>query len=244
MLFSKSIPLGFLLFCLFNQSALGASSLNHFCFSHENYTANSPYDAYLTRLLILLQTKVPPTGFGLASTGQGEKKANGLALCRGDVSSKDCTTCVVDASKDIREFCPNSQGAIIWYDHCLFKYSNVDFFGQIDNKNKFYMWNVQEVQNPTLFNKRVKELLSGLAVKASEAAANPKFYAPGEMQLDTFTTLYGLATCTRDLSGPDCKKCLDEAISELPNCCDAKRGGRVVGGSCHVGFELYPIVGT
>ncbi|KAK9942730.1 hypothetical protein M0R45_008380 [Rubus argutus] len=161
MLFSKSIPLGFLLFCLFNQSALGASSLNHFCFSHENYTANSPYDAYLTRLLILLQTKVPPTGFGLASTGQGEKKANGLALCRGDVSSKDCTTCVVDASKDIREFCPNSQGAIIW-----------------------------------------------------------------------------------DLSGPDCKKCLDEAISELPNCCDAKRGGRVVGGSCHVGFELYPIVGT
>ena len=124
-------------------------------------------------------------------------------------------------------------------DNCLLKYSNIDFFGEIDNKNKFYMWNVKDVENPTSFNPKVKDLLSSLSNKAY---ANPKFYATGDLELDSSSKLYGLAQCTRDLSGLDCKKCLDTAISELPNCCDGKRGGRVVGGSCNVRYELYPIV--
>ncbi|VVA38321.1 PREDICTED: cysteine-rich [Prunus dulcis] len=239
MFFSKSIPLFFLLFCLLHHAALGASPLVHFCFSKENYTANSPYGANLIQLFNLLYTKVPPTGFGLGSTGEGQNQANGLALCRGDVSSQDCKTCVVEASKKLGERCPSRKGAIIWYDHCLFKYSNVNFAGKVDNNNRFYMWNVQEVDDPTPFNEKVKELLSGLSTKAS---SNPKFYATGELELSSSETLYGLTQCTRDLSSSDCKKCLDDAISELPNCCDAKQGGRVVGGSCNFRYELYPIV--
>ncbi|XP_008228882.1 PREDICTED: cysteine-rich repeat secretory protein 38-like [Prunus mume] len=239
MFFSKSIPLFFLLFCLLHHAALGASPLFHFCFSKENYTANSPYGANLIQLFNLLYTKVPPTGFGLGSTGEGQNQANGLALCRGDVSSQDCKTCVVEASKELGERCPSRKGAIIWYDNCLFKYSNVNFAGKIDKNNRFYMWNVQEVDDPTPFNAKVKELLSGLSTKAS---SNPKFYATGELELSSSETLYGLTQCTRDLSSSDCNKCLDDAISELPNCCDAKRGGRVVGGSCNFRYELYPIV--
>ncbi|KAI5337854.1 hypothetical protein L3X38_017125 [Prunus dulcis] len=70
--------------------ALGASPLFHICFSKENYTANSPCGANLIQLFNLLYTEVPPTGFGLGSTGEGQNQANGLALCRGDVSSQDC----------------------------------------------------------------------------------------------------------------------------------------------------------
>ncbi|ONI16614.1 hypothetical protein PRUPE_3G110200 [Prunus persica] len=103
----------------------------------------------------------------------------------------------------------------------------------------FYMWNVQEVDDPMPFNAKVKELLSGLSTKAS---SNPKFYATGELELSSSETLYALTQCTWDLSSSNCKKCLDNAISELPNCCDAKRGGRVVGGSCNFRYELYPIV--
>jgi hypothetical protein len=183
--------------------------------------------------------QVPSTGFGLGSTGQGQNQANGLALCRGDVSSTNCKTCVVDAGKELRERCPHKKGAIIWYDNCLLKYSNIDFFGEIDNRNKFYMWNVQGVKNPTSFNGKVKDLLGSLSNKAY---ARTKFYATGNLKLGSSSKLYGLAQCTRDLSSLDCKKCLDTAISELPNCCDGKRGGRVVGGSCNVRYELYPFV--
>ncbi|KAK7858487.1 cysteine-rich repeat secretory protein 38 [Quercus suber] len=58
-------------------------------------------------------------------------------------------------------------GAIIWYDHCLLKYSNKDFLGQIDNENWFSILNVQNVSEPTIFIQKTKKLLSQLAKDAS-----------------------------------------------------------------------------
>ncbi|KAK4594813.1 hypothetical protein RGQ29_018508 [Quercus rubra] len=239
MLCSKYISFSFLLLTLFLHAVNCADPLFHFCFSQENYTANSPYGTNLNGLLKILSTKVPSKGFGLSSTGQGQAQANGLALCRGDVSKTNCKTCVIDAGKALGDRCPYKKGAIIWYDNCLLKYSNIHFFGEIDNENKFYLWNGQHVDNSTSFNPKVNDLLSSLSNKAY---ANPKFYATGDLKLDSSSKLYGLAQCTGDLSGLDCKKCLETAISELPNCCDGQRGGRVVGGSCNIRYELYPFV--
>ncbi|KAI3868641.1 hypothetical protein MKX03_013151 [Papaver bracteatum] len=70
-----------------------------------------------------------------------------------------------------------------------------------------------------------------------------KLFATGEMALRGYSDekLYGLVQCSRDLSSSDCKKCLDDAVSHLPNCCDGKRGGRVIGGSCNIRYELYTL---
>jgi hypothetical protein len=241
MYLSRSIPLFFLLFSLLLHVAICDDPLYHFCFSQENYTGayNNPYRGNLNDLLLLLSAKVPPTGFGLGSIGQGRNRVNGLALCGGDVSSTKCKTWITDAGKETRERCPDKKGAIIWYDNCMVKYSSTKFFGDIDNQNKFYMYNAQSVDNPTSFNTKVKALLSSLSGKAY---ADTKFYATGELDLVASKKLHGLAQCTRDLSSTDCKKCLDVAVSGLPSCCDGKRGGRVVGGSCNVRYELYPFV--
>ena len=115
----------------------------------------------------------------------------------------------------------------------------MEFFGEIDNKNKFYMYNVQSADDPPSFNVKTKELSSSLSNKAY---GSPVLFATGELVLEESMKLYGLAQCTRNLSSLDCKKCLDGAVSELPSCCDGKRGGRVVGGSCNVRYELYPFV--
>ncbi|KAB1199562.1 Cysteine-rich repeat secretory protein 38 [Morella rubra] len=239
MFFSKYIAVSFLLFCLSLDAANCAGPLFHFCFSQTKYTVNSPYATKLNGLLNQLSTKVPRTGFRLDFNVDAENRVNGLALCRGDVSSRNCKTCVIDAEKEVRHRCPYEKGATIWYDYCLLKYSDMDFFGKIDNGNKFYMWNVQEVKNTTSFNRKLKDLLSSLSYKAY---ASPKLYATGELVLGSSEKLYGLAQCTRDLSSLDCKECLDGAIGELPKCCDGKRGGRVVGGSCNFRYELYPFV--
>uniref|UniRef100_I1LU85 Gnk2-homologous domain-containing protein n=1 Tax=Glycine max TaxID=3847 RepID=I1LU85_SOYBN len=193
----------------------------------------------LNQLFDLLHTKVPPTGYGYGSIGQGMDQVNGLALCRGDVNATNCMACVNEATKKLQERCSKKKGAIVWYDYCLLKYSNEYFFGEIDEKNKFYMVNIYDVDDPSTFSDKVNELLSGLSYNASQT---PMLYAVGELQLQESKTLYGLAQCTRDLLGPGCKKCLDDAISDLPNCCDGKQGARVVGGSCYVRYELYPIV--
>ncbi|KAH7522823.1 hypothetical protein ACOSP7_002591 [Xanthoceras sorbifolium] len=236
--FSSSLYLLAFAFLLI-QTVYGADPLFHFCSSPENFTANGPYEANLNKLVGYLYYQAPPTGFGKGALGEKPNQANGLALCRGDVSSSDCKTCVADASSEIRKRCPYNKAAIIWYDNCLFKYSDEEFFGQIDNRNKFYMWNVKVVSEPEAFNKNTKELLSQLA---KEAQAASKLYAVGEAKLGESKKLYGLAQCTRDLSSYDCKKCLDGIIGELPSCCDGKEGGRVVSGSCNFRYEIYPFV--
>ncbi|KAK7858501.1 cysteine-rich repeat secretory protein 38 [Quercus suber] len=132
-----------------------------------------------------------------------------------------------------------SVGAIIWYDNCLLKYSNKDFSGQIDNENWFSLLNVQNVSEPTIFNQQTRELLSQLA---KDASFTTKKYAIGELELGKSTKLYGLAQCTWDLSTVECLQCLDDAIGQLPGCCDGKEGGRVVGGSCNIRYEIYPFI--
>ncbi|KAL4614430.1 hypothetical protein ACB092_07G054200 [Castanea dentata] len=119
--------------------------------------------------------------------------------------------------------------AIIWYDNCLLKYSNKNFLGQIDNENWFSLLNVQNVSDPTIFNQKTRELLSQLATEAS---------------LRESTKLYGLAQCTWDLSSNDCFQCLDDAIGQLPSCCDGKEGGRVVGGSWNIRYEIHPFLSS
>ncbi|GAB4825106.1 hypothetical protein Ancab_007982 [Ancistrocladus abbreviatus] len=231
--FLHLICFGFLL-----HVAIGADPLFHFCSSSGNYTANSPYALNLNRLETYLCYQTPFGGFAMDSVGSNQYQTNGLGLCRGDVNFQDCKTCMSEARDALSKLCPYNKGGIIWYDYCLLKYSDSDFFGQIDNQNKFYMWNLNNVTDAVSFNQKTKELLSQL----SEQAYNPRLYATGETTFEGSTKIYGLVQCTRDLSVKDCKKCLDEAISELPDCCDGKQGGRVVGGSCNVRYEIYPFV--
>ncbi|EEF46663.1 DUF26 domain-containing protein 2 precursor, putative [Ricinus communis] len=227
-------------FALLVQTVYGDDPLFHFCSSSENFTANGPYESNLNKLAGNLYFQVPKEGFGFGSSGRDPDQAYGLALCRGDVSSSDCKTCVVEASSEIRKRCPTNKAAIIWYDNCLYKYSDKKYFGQIDNRNKFYMWNVRVVNDSAEFNQKTKELLSELA---SQAYVTSKLYATGESdKLGKSNKLYGLVQCTRDLSSGDCRKCLDGIITELPSCCDGKEGGRVVSGSCNFRYEIYPFV--
>ncbi|ESR60711.1 hypothetical protein CICLE_v10018332mg, partial [Citrus x clementina] len=198
--------------------------------SNENFTANGRYQTNLNALMGYIYHQAPPTGFGIGSLGKNPIQANGLALCRGDVSASDCKTCVADAISTIRENCPYSKSAKIFYDNCMLKYSNDKFFGQIDNGTKYFMWNVNNVGYPVIFNQKSKDLLRQLA---DEASGKPKLYAAGELELNEGSKkkIYGLAQCTRDLSYNDCKMCRDRIISDLPRCCDGKQGGKVVTGS-------------
>ncbi|CAK9187048.1 unnamed protein product [Ilex paraguariensis] len=235
--FTSSIHV-FCLALLF-QIAMGVDPLFHFCSNSENFTAKGSYGKNLNKLIGDLYFKTPQTGFGLDSVGQYHDRTYGLSLCRGDVSSKDCKACIGEAGSEIQKSCPDNKRAIIWYDNCLLKYANSDFFGKIDDQNRFYMLNSRNVSDPYSFNLKTRELLSQLS---KEAYGNRKMYAAGESKLANSEKLYGLVQCTRDLSSGDCKKCLDDAISELPSCCDGKEGGRVVGGSCYIRYEIYPFV--
>ncbi|QCE09574.1 cysteine-rich repeat secretory protein 38-like [Vigna unguiculata] len=226
---------------LFLHQTCFGDPIYHLCSNSENFTDHSPYETQLKTLVIKLIYKTYSTGFAMSSVGNNvNSKPYGLALCRGDLSASECKTCVSDATKEILSRCPYNKGGIIWYDNCMFKYSDTEFFGTTDDRIKIYMWNSKRASDPTTFNPKTIEFLSGISKKAW--VNNPKLYASGEQKLENSDTLYGMAQCTRDLSSYDCNKCLADAINDFPRCCAGQIGGRVVGGSCNFRYELYPFL--
>ncbi|GMI93725.1 hypothetical protein like AT3G22060 [Hibiscus trionum] len=226
--FVYHLTLAFLL-----QKAFGAYN----CFNSEIFPANSPDEANLNGLISTLSTQTPQTGFGQASVGQSPNRVHGLALCAAYMSSSNCQTCVEQAGNEIRNNCPYNKGAIAWTNRngdCLLKYSNVEFFGQVDNQNKVFYQNPNTAVNPAAFTLQTNGLLLQLS---DQGSVRPNRSASGELQV------YGLAQCTGDLSSSACKQCLDELIGgTLPTCCNGKEGGRVFSGSCTLQYETFRFI--
>ncbi|GAB2274870.1 hypothetical protein Dimus_009641 [Dionaea muscipula] len=153
----------FLHLLCFGLVAVGADPvLFSICSSSGSGNYSSLYSSNLKKLESYLPKQTPWVGFSLASVGSGQDQANGPAcpVPRGCMSTLQTAEHAFQRQgmRSINKLCQNSRGGVIWYDSCLFKYSDQEFFGQIDNQNK-------------------------------------------------------------DLSYGDCKKCLDEDLSELPSCC-------------------------
>ncbi|KAF3777361.1 putative cysteine-rich receptor-like protein kinase 23 [Nymphaea thermarum] len=220
------------IFTLVLQSTLARSDpLYHFCPSPSNYTATSTFSYNLDVVLQKLAARTPIHGFSTTTAGKGPEKIYGLALCRGDVAGDDCKACMHNGVVEIRQLCPYQKQGILWYDNCMLRYSDVDFFASMDTQTKFYMWNTQNVSQPELFNYQLGKLMGKLS---KEAAERPSFFTTGDIKFGDALKIYGLAQCTRDLSGKACKYCIDDAIADIPTCCGGKRGGRVVTGSCSI----------
>ncbi|KAK4858517.1 hypothetical protein QYF36_017587 [Acer negundo] len=106
------------------------------------------------------------------------------------------------------------------------------------NARIFYMWNTQNVTSVDQFNQVLRTLLEGLRSKAASGSSIRKF-ATGNASAPDFKILYALVQCTPDLSRDECSDCLIRNTGYIPECCDGKAGGRVIGPSCSLRFETY-----
>ncbi|MQM15279.1 hypothetical protein Taro_048230 [Colocasia esculenta] len=206
------------------------------CPNTGNYTSNSTFRANLDRLLSSLLSAAPPTGFSNDTVGRGADRVHGLALCRGDSTAAQCRECLAGAVDGVVKNCPYRKHATIWYETCHLRYSNESFFGSPTGP-QFYMWNMNNVSDPAGFGQLLGGLLDGLT---SRAAYAPPMFAAGDVGSSGGGRIYGLVQCTRDLSAEGCNRCLREEIRVLPTCCYGKKGGRVIGGSCYLRYEVRP----
>ncbi|KAJ9690095.1 hypothetical protein PVL29_012646 [Vitis rotundifolia] len=231
----------FLILHLLGVTVLAQSDfLYYFCSeSVGNYTDNSTYEANLNTLLSSLSSNNEiDYGFYNFSYGQNSDKVNAIALCRGDVVTDACRSCVNDSRIRLTQLCPDQKEAIGWYDKCMLRYSNNSIFGTAQTSPAFYMWNMQNASNVEDFNQVLGNLMASLRSKAASGDSRRKF-ATGEANVTSFESIYGLMQCTPDLSESSCRNCLEGATNEIPTCCDSKRGGRVVRPSCNLRFETY-----
>ena len=88
-------------------------------------------------------------------------------ICNVDIGEKDCQSCIVNATNEIRSLFPNSNGAIKWSNNCTLKYHNVDFFGHIDHETWFFTKDLQNLTNYQSIRQKKSEWLTQLIGQAS-----------------------------------------------------------------------------
>ncbi|KAJ8773700.1 hypothetical protein K2173_006350 [Erythroxylum novogranatense] len=224
----------------------GAPALSHFC--DRNFTGDSTFRANLNGLLSSLSsnstnsTQYYLNGFYNASAGRNPDEVYGLFLCRGDASTEECRDCVATATREIIQLCPAQKVAIVWYDYCLLRYENDDFFTTMDSRPSEFKQNaknvtVDNVTEGKLFNAVVIKTLVESAYKVTAAPSGSERFAVKE-ELTDYGNLNTLVQCTPDLSGGDCNRCLLIIIGQIPDCCSGKRGGRLLTPSCNFRFEF------
>ncbi|KAK1304472.1 Cysteine-rich receptor-like protein kinase 8 [Acorus calamus] len=244
----SSLPLSLLLTTILlvslSTTTTRAQPLNQFCQNNGNYTTNSTYQANLNSLLSSLSSNGPTTGFFTATQGSPPDQVDGLVLCRGDTNLTTCATCLDNAVPDIIQLCPYQKSAVVWYDYCLLRYSNIRFFNSVQNSPKFFMLNVNNATDPRPFFAAVYGLIGSLVNKTAEG---PGMFATGEVPVSgAGQKIYALAQCTRDLSRDSCAQCLVDANNSYSSCaqCAGKIGGRVIGPSCNFRFEISKFYGN
>ena len=208
---------------------------DNICLDQSNQTTSANYQSNLTVLLNSLSSKASQNySFYNDSSNIG---IYGLFLCRGDVSNITCQSCVSYATRDITTRCPSNNSAIIWYDECMLRYSNVNFFGQVQTSPGLLMWNVRNTTSPDQPNFSAIALMNFLTGKAVN---DDMLFHDGNLPASNGSNqTYGLVQCTRDINISGCTSCLSQLIRDAESCCESKIGLRILTPSCSIRYETY-----
>ncbi|KAK8661566.1 hypothetical protein V6N13_091165 [Hibiscus sabdariffa] len=206
------------------------------------FTTNSTYSKNLDQILSTLPSNGSQNGgFYNTTIGQHPDKVYALALCRGDVAPGNCFDCLNSSIKGIIKQCPSQNEAIFWgpaisSSTCMLRYSNHYFFSFMEVIPSISVPNPNDIisSSQDQFNETFHMLMEILMKNASSGSK----FATGTMNFTDSEKIYGLVQCTPDISGNDCRICLQGAMVELSECCGQKQGGRILRPSCIAWFEL------
>ncbi|MED6223460.1 hypothetical protein PIB30_074141 [Stylosanthes scabra] len=231
---------------LSNDNPIPDGYLSHNCSStNETVIKNcdSNFGSNLRTLLSSLSSNATTNKIGFYKTTIGP--VTGLFMCRGDVSLILCEHCVRNAAERIHSECGSYKKAIIWFSHCMLRYSHgyplttwnetSPVFGEFNiDGNTSSSLNKQQENNFTL---TLVSTLTGIQ-NMNEESTTKNFVTANE-KLNSVQTLYALGQCTPDLSGSECSSCLRNIfLYEIPWCCLSSPEGKVLYPSCYIMFGL------
>ncbi|XP_054786898.1 cysteine-rich repeat secretory protein 38-like [Prosopis cineraria] len=210
----------------------------YYCNTSSNTTANSTYQTNLNTILSnLTSNKQIDYGFYNLSHGNYPNTVYTVGLCRGDVMSDFCHSCLKNASVLLPLLCPDQKEAFGMYDECMLSYSDTSILGnKVDPIVTVHMWSVNTATNWNKYNQVLTGLLRNLSSRAASGESSLKFAAGNEDGPD-LQKIYAVVQCTPNLNGSECNNCLVWAISQIPNCCNNRQGGRVITPICNFRYE-------
>jgi len=210
------------------------------------YTANSSYRSNLRDLGAALAAGARASGFAKGSAGEAPYKVYGLVLCRGDYAGADCTdglkTAFVDA---IESACPRILDSTVYYDQYMLRFTDDEYsLSSLANAPEWSGMNMNSVKGAGAAARFMGTAVALMGKMADYAAFNTSdLYATGESWFGEqgVSTVYGLVQCTPDLTGPQCRSCLDGIIKQMPaqfgSATESRVGGRILGVRCNMRYE-------
>ncbi|KAJ3695986.1 hypothetical protein LUZ60_001363 [Juncus effusus] len=240
---SDSLLSSLSLLCLLTLFSLVSSDDNPFtyivCPTDSNFTTNSTYQSNLDHLLSTLPSAGSLTGFNFSTKGHSPNKVYGRVICRADLPSSTCQSCITTAVEGIKSKCPFGKRAIIFYDKCFVRYSDTNTTSQEEKDWLYILYNVNDISDSVVqnFEDLYTELMGNLI---SQAANSSRMSGFGQANYTNSSTMYGLAECMRDQSPEECYTCLQESLGRFRNCCTGRQGGVVLRYECYVRTEIYP----
>ncbi|CAJ2638696.1 unnamed protein product [Trifolium pratense] len=231
---------------LFTKSiAQSANYVGDDCKNSTEQSLTATYKSNLNKVLSLLSSDaIVSKGYNHTSIGDNTVDAvYGLYDCRGDVRGSFCQFCVSTAASDIPQHCPNRASVTIWYNFCILRYSNHNFFGKLTTDPSWYNISGSEnINNPQELEK-AEDNMQSLIKEATLDTKN--LFAMGEFNLSTNKKRYGMVQCSRDLNDKQCNQCLGAMLDKVPKCCGTKIGWQVLAPSCLIkydDFKFYELI--
>ncbi|XP_052726790.1 cysteine-rich receptor-like protein kinase 10 [Vigna angularis] len=209
------------------------------CLDQSSAPPSTSYQTNLDNLFTSLSSdSATSNGFGNRTSGVNQDMVYGLYLCRGDVNTSLCNTCVQNSSILLMQHCPNNASAILWYPYCLLRYSNQNFFGNLTLTPRIPMFDA--TQNSTSageFDSDAQVLMNGLIQIGSEA---PLKFGTHMFNINGTQRRYGWVQCSRDITAEECRTCLSNMLEDVDSCCQEKKVWRIFSPSCIVMYETQP----
>ncbi|KAI3845382.1 hypothetical protein MKX03_029704 [Papaver bracteatum] len=222
-----------------------------FC-TGSKYNANSTYKANLILLLASLSTAfknkntIPLNGYHNVTAGENPDTVYGSLHCREDIAPDVCADCVQLATDEVVKdsMCPNSKGAIMFYNGCILRFSDTFYFSRLSEKPTLHQIRNNYESDPEPPLELVTGLLDDLVIKAvMNSIDSPSLFATGATNYTNFSDIYGMVQCTPDITPTQCSRCLRLAIRHLSDCCSGQQGAKILLPSCTLRYETYTFYG-
>ncbi|XP_037454243.1 cysteine-rich receptor-like protein kinase 15 [Triticum dicoccoides] len=208
--------------------------------------------------LFLLLALWPPTASvdaaSTGSSGEAPDKVYGEVLCRCDYTGTKCTDGLTAAFLDLDMLCL-TRSAVVYYDQYMLRFTDDEqSLSSVSNEPEWSADNMNSVKGTEAAEKlleRVVKLMNSMADLATSGSprSTSQLYATGEAGFGEqgVITVYGMVQCKLELTGPQCKSCLDSIIGQMRKLFsnDSSQGqpssfligGRLIGVRCNLRYE-------
>lgn len=198
----------------------------------ENFKQTSQYKSNRETLLSSLRDHSSLGTYYKATVGLSPDTVHGMFLCRGDITKTSCSNCVKTATLEITtNNCTYIKDAIVYYEECMVRYSNVSFSRVVENGPWAAMYSNVSFPDSFLFpfretlSDKVEKLIILTASKSSLSSLTP-YYVRDRNKVNEFHGSYTLDTmvqCSPDLHPENCSVCLRLAVQGVSSCCNNAR---------------------